>query len=148
MKTLLITIPDHPDLPQWVKGFKMPLLVLDTPVFYTLAEDEHAGNRRIIDKNLCQIVTGSKGLPVEVEQEPAITQEIRVLFYLQKHGSITQADANYKMKPGISRLAEMIRRLKNDADLMTEYSITDEWEYDENDRSIRWKRYHLQKIEK
>lgn len=72
------------------------------------------------------------------EENRFLKQEVRVKDYMELHGSITQADANYKMKPGISRLAEMIRRLKAD-----NIQITDEWEYQENDRSIRWKRYFL-----
>jgi hypothetical protein len=47
------------------------------------------------------------------------------------------------MKPGISRLAEMVLRLKKKG-----IQIEDQWEYQENDRSIRWKKYSLAKIEK
>lgn len=42
-----------------------------------------------------------------------LSQDSRVLAWLKTHGSITQAQANYRMKPGISRLSAIIKRLED-----------------------------------
>ena len=64
--------------------------------------------------------------------------EERVLKYMEQHGSIDQQRANRDL--GCSRLAEYIRRLKENG-----VQIADEWKTGENrfGEQTRWKEYRI-----
>ena len=66
------------------------------------------------------------------------TQNKQILFHLEKYGQITSIEAITKYR--ITRLAEIIRRLKVKGN-----AITSTLQFDENNKSRHWSKYQLTK---